>query len=329
MKRIKSDIAKKNFEKCYLLYGGESFLRDLYVKRLKNAVSSGSFAEMNTDIFNGVEDVNRVIDASQTIPFMSDKRLLIIKDSGLFKAGRKNDSEAIANMVENLPESTCVVFSEEEVDKRLRLFKAVAKCGYAALCAAPQGNELYLWAEKTLAKKKIKMDRAQTLFFFKTVGYSMENASAELNKLINYKGENSVVENADIEKVCIKAMDAHIFDLVVAIGKRDTGRAIKIYRGLIALKEQPVGILAMIARQFRLMIQAGGLTNSGKSQREICDLMGQKDFVVKMALNQSRNFTPDILKAAFKDCLNTDYGIKSGLLEGETAVELLIVKYSG
>lgn len=93
MKRIKSDIAKKNFEKCYLLYGGESFLRDLYVKRLKNAVAGGSFSEMNTDVFNGAVDINRIIDASETIPFMSDKRLLIIKDSGLFKAGRKNDSE--------------------------------------------------------------------------------------------------------------------------------------------------------------------------------------------------------------------------------------------
>ena len=157
----------------------------------------------------------------------------------------------------------------------------------------------------------------------------MENAAAELNKLISYKGHNSVVENADIEKICIKAMEAHIFDLVEAIGKRDTGTAVKIYRNLILLKEQPVGILAMIARQFRLMIQAAGLSNTGKSQKEICELMGQKDFVVKMALNQSRNFTPDVLKAAFKDCLNTDYGIKSGILDSETAVEILIVKYSG
>ena len=329
MKRIKSDIAKKNFEKCYLLDGGESFLRDLYVKRLKNAVAGGSFSEMNTDVFNGAVDINRIIDASETIPFMSDKRLLIIKDSGLFKAGRKNDSERIAQMIENLPESTCVVFSEEEADKRLRLFKAVVKCGYAALCAAPQGNELYIWAEKMLAKNKIKMDRAQTLFFFKTVGYSMENAAAELNKLISYKGADTVVENADIEKVCVKAMEAHIFDLVEAIGKRETDKAVKIYRNLISLKEQPIGILAMIARQFRLMIEAAGLTNSGKSQREVCELMGQKDFVVKMALSQSRNFTPDTLKAAFKDCLNTDYGIKSGMLQDETAVEILIVKYSG
>ena len=157
----------------------------------------------------------------------------------------------------------------------------------------------------------------------------MENATAELNKLISYKGENTVVENADIEKVCIKAMEAHIFDLVEAIGKRETDKAVKIYRNLLSLKEQPLGILAMIARQFRLMIQAAGLTNSGKSQREVCELMGQKDFVVKMALSQSRNFTPDTLKAAFKDCLNTDYGIKSGMLQDETAVEILIVKYSG
>ena len=84
----------------------------------------------------------------------------------------------------------------------------------------------------------------------------------------------------------------------------------------------------MIARQFRLMLQAGTFASQGKSRQEIAALTGQKDFVIRQCLEQSRNFTSDILKNALKDCLDTDYGIKSGAMQPETAVEILIVKYS-
>ena len=122
---------------------------------------------MNTDIFNGAQDINRIIDASETIPFMSDKRLLIIKDSGLFKSGRKNDSERIAEMIENLPDSTCVVFSEEEADKRLRLFKAVVKCGMRLYALHLREMSCISGLKSCWHKNKIKMDRAQTQFFLK------------------------------------------------------------------------------------------------------------------------------------------------------------------
>ncbi|MCJ7855150.1 DNA polymerase III subunit delta [Lachnospiraceae bacterium NSJ-143] len=328
MEIIKSDIKNKTFKKCYLLYGGEAFIRDLYLKRLKKAVVSGPFTDMNLDTFDGAEDINRIIDAVSTLPFMSEKRLIVIKGSGLFKAGRKNDSEAVADLLENAPESTCIVFVEQEADKRLRLFKTVVKKGHTALCRAPEGAGLYTWAEKELKKKAVKMERQQTIYFFRTVGEGMENAVAELDKLANFKGPNSTVTDEDIDTICVKTAEAKIFDLVDAIGKRDTAKAIKIYRGLLMLKEQPVGILAMIARQFRLMLQAGVFASQGKSVQETASMTGQRDFVIKQCLAQSRNFTSDLLKKALRDCLDTDYGIKSGRLEPETAVEILIVKYS-
>ena len=102
----------------------------------------------------------------------------------------------------------------------------------------------------------------------------------------------------------------------------------KIYRGLLLYKEEPVKILAMIVRQFRLMLQVGIFTAQGKSPAEIAKLLEQRDFVIKKCIQQSRNFTADILKKALKDSLDTDYSIKSGQMAPDIAVELLIVKYS-
>lgn len=327
MKILETDIKNKNLQSCYLLYGGESFIRETWVNRFKKVVS-GPFEDMNIDVFDGAADINAVIDASQTLPFMSDKRLIIVKDSGLFKAGRKNDSEKAVQMLKDLPESTCVVFVEDEADKRLALFKAVVKKGYAALCAPPQGEKLYRWAEGEARKKGIKMERNQTLYFFSVVGEGFENARAEISKLINYKDYGTTVTKEDIDAVCIKSTESRVFDLVDEIGRRNTASALRIYRELLLYKEEPMMILAMVVRQFRLMLQAGTFTAQGKSPAEIASLTGQRDFVIKKCIQQSRNFTSDILKNALKDSLDTDYSVKSGKMGAEIAVELLIVKYS-
>ena len=328
MKTVKSDIKNKKLRKCYLLYGGEAYIRNSLLKRIKESAVSGDFADMNVDIFKENESVNKIIDAAETLPFMSEKRVVIVKDSGLFKAGRKDDSERMASFVSDIPEGVVLVFSEEEADKRLKLFKTVLKEGHAAECKQPEGNELYKWAETYTAKYNVKMERQVTIYFFRKIGEGIETALLELKKLINYKGGSGEITKNDIDTICSSSLEARIFDLVAAIGKRDTSYAVKLYRELLINKEQPVGILAMIARQFRLMLESGLLYSEGKSVLDMVKIMGQKDFVINQCLAQSRNFTSDILKKALKDCLETDYNIKSGLINGEMAVEALIISYS-
>ena len=166
------------------------------------------------------------------------------------------------------------------------------------------------------------------MYFFSVVGEGFENARAEISKLINYKDYGTIITNEDIDAICIKSTENKVFDLVDEIGRRNTENALKIYRGLLLYKEEPVKILAMIVRQFRLMLQVGIFTAQGKSPAEIAKLLEQRDFVIKKCIQQSRNFTADILKKALKDSLDTDYSIKSGQMAPDIAVELLIVKYS-
>ncbi len=328
MKVLKDDIKKKEFKKCYLIYGGENFIRQTYLNRIKSTVVTGGFSEMNIDIFEEPDDINTVIDAIQTLPFMSDKRLVIVKNSKLFKAGKKNDSEIMAETIKNISESTCVVFVEEEADKRIKLFKTIEKEGHVALCKTLEGAELYAWAEKEFYKKGVKINRKQTIYFFNIIGNGIENAYSEIEKLSAYKGTNSVVEESDIDEVCTKSAETKIFEMVAAIGKRDTDTALKIYRQLLFMREQPIGILSMIARQFRLILQSGIFLSHGKSISDIAAITGQRDFVIKQCVLQSKNFTSDMLKNALRDCVKSDFSIKSGIIDAETAVEILIVNYS-
>lgn len=330
MKELKEHIKSKMFSKCYLLYGDESFLKKTYEKRIKNAIIPEEAEAMNYNYLEGKGvEVSKVIDYAETLPFLNDKRLVFIKDSGLFQSGKNNDSEKLSEFIESIPESTCIVFSEDSVDKRGKLYKAVNKYGYAVEFKTPNEKELVNWIARDLNKNGIKVSSSVAVYFIRTVGADMEAISSELEKLAAYKEFNGQLTNEDIDAVCIKSLETKIFDLVGAIGNKKPEVALTIYNNLIMLKESPLMVLAMISRQLRLILQCKSLSGEGKTNGEIAQILGIRDFVVRECLIQGKNFNEAILKNSIAKCLETDINIKTGKVNQETGVELLIILFAG
>ena len=117
---------KKGIKKCYFLWGEDSFTRRAAEEKIKKAVVDEAAEMMNVSVFNDVKTTaGQVIEAAETTPFLSDKRFILVKDCGFFSEGKKAESDILADYVQNLPDTACIVFSEEKADKRLKLFKAV------------------------------------------------------------------------------------------------------------------------------------------------------------------------------------------------------------
>ena len=120
MKTIKEHIKTNQYKPAYLLYGAEDYLKKSYQAKLKDGIL-GSGDEMNYSYFEGKGiEVERIVESAQTLPFFADHRLIMIKNSGLFKS--QND---LADFIKEFPDTTVLVFVEQEVDKRNRLFKVV------------------------------------------------------------------------------------------------------------------------------------------------------------------------------------------------------------
>ncbi|MDD3569782.1 MAG: DNA polymerase III subunit delta [Lachnospiraceae bacterium] len=328
MKKLWDEIKTGNLSRCYIFYGTEQYLKKQYENRLRQEFSNDIAGDMNISIFNGEADVNSIIDAAETMPFFADKRLILVKDSKLFKVGRKNDSEEIADYIEKIPQSTCLVFIEDEVDKRGKLYKVVAKAGRGVEFKTPEEKELIVWAQKQLKRSGVDIDTKTAVYFFSCIGSGMENAESELAKLAAYKGKGGVVSTENIDEICTRSLEAKVFDLVDAIGQRKTDKAVEIYRGMLMAKEAPMMILTMITRQFRLMLQCRVLLEAGTPQPNIGNVLGQKDFVVRKCIAQAKNFTVETLKNAMKDCLEADIGIKTGEIKDDLAAEMIVIKYS-
>lgn len=329
MKDLNKDIKTGKFRTCYLFWGKENYLKKKYEDSIKKAFVQDGSEFMNYDIFEDKKiPASRIIDSLETLPFLAEKRLVLVKDSGLFHTGRKEDSEKLADYISKIPESSCLLFVEDEIDKRGKLYKSVVKYGFPLEFKTPDEKSLIRWVTDELNKEQIQIEGSTAAYFIRTIESNMEAISSELKKISAYIGKSGNVTKKEIDEICIPSFEAKIFDLVAAIGNKKPDIALEIYRNMILMKESPIMILTMITRQFRLIYQSKLLIQSENGTAEIAQRLGQREFIVRECIKQAKNFSAEKLKKAIEDCLKTDVNVKTGKMGGELAVELLILAYS-
>lgn len=323
MKNIKEHIKQNQFRPVYLLYGTENYLKKLYKDKLKTAIL-GDSDDMNYSYFEGKGvEISKVISAAETMPFFSERRLIIIENSGLFKS-----QSDLADYMKAIPKTTYIVFVETEIDKRNRLFKAVKDAGTISEMNSLDENNLKLWITTILDKDKKKITSDTILYLLSKTGTDMENIQNEVEKLICYSYDREVITIQDIDEVCTTQISGKIFVMVDAIGSRNQVKALELYYDLLALKEKPMTILYLVTRQFNILIQVKDLLTLGYNNTVISQKTGLMPFTISKYVNQAKNFTTETLKEALLSCAEIEEQIKTGRMIDKIGVEILIVKYS-
>lgn len=331
MKTLKKNWKNHEFSRCYLFYGTETYLIREYEAALTKAILPEGAEMMNHDVFEEKRaTAAAIMDAAEALPFLNEKRLVTARNSEFFqKAGRKEEGEKLKAFLADLPETVCLLFIEEKAEKTNGLYKAVAKYGQAVEFKKPTEKDLGTWIKKRCKENGVEMSEGILNLFLQTVDHDMENIDGELQKLMAYKGEEKEIKAEDIRAVCTVSLEARVFDLVKAVAEKRPEKAVQIYRTLLSMKESPYMVLSLITRQFRLILETMLLSQSGMTNDAIGARLEIRDFAVKEYLRQSKRFSAEGWKKAVRDCLQVDLDIKSGKAAEKTAVELLIMKYSG
>ena len=182
MKRILADIKSRNFQRVYLLYGPEAYLRLSYANRLCEAVLPSSDT-LNYTRFDGAKtEETAIIDFAETMPFLADRRLIRVQESGLFKKA----ADRLPDFLKRVPDYAVIVFVESEIDKRSRLFKAVSSAGYAAEFPVQDEKTLLRWGAGLLARAKIRIREDDMRFLLQRTGSDMSRLASEIDKLVHY-----------------------------------------------------------------------------------------------------------------------------------------------
>ena len=324
MRTINEHIKTNQFKPVYLICGEETYLCKQAKDKLKNALSSPDDT-MNYSYYEGKKiNLSEVADLAMTLPFFQEKRLLILEESGLFK----NSPDDMVALISNLPDTTCMVFVESEVDKRSRLYKAVQKYGYVANLNTPDEKTLMVWISSILKQEKKQIKESVLRYFLERTGTDMEHVKQELDKLCAYTLDREEITIEDVQAITTQITTSKIFDMLEAIVKGNQQVAIDYYYDLLALKEPPMRILSLLVRQFNLILQITQMDNCSIPRSEIARQVSIPSFVVGKYLEQGRRYNRQSLEEILLKCADMEEAVKTGRMTDVIAVELLIIAFS-
>ncbi len=325
MQKLNEEIKSGQLKQVYLLYGEEDCLRRQYRDKLKNALTGGDDS-MNCHYFEGKDiRTGEIIDLAETLPFLAERRVIVIENSGLFKRG----GEQLAEYLKEPSETTFFVLAEKEIDKRSKLFKAVSVKGRAIEFKAQDESILKRWILGILKKENKKITERDLELFLEKTGTGMENISKELEKLVCYCMDREAVTREDIEAICTRQINNQIFDMMNAIAEKKQKEAMRLYYDLLTLKEPPMRILFLLARQFNLLLQVRELKKKGYPVKTIGENVGLPGFIAGKYVNQAAKFSTKDLRQAVTDCVEAEEAVKTGKMNDVLSVELLLIRYSG
>ena len=324
MRTIDEDIKNQTFRTAYLLYGEEAYLKNQYKDKLKAALWQEGDT-MNAAFYQGRNtNPKELIDLAETMPFFADHRLILVEDSGFFKSG----AEDLAEYMEHIPQTTTFVFSETDVDKRSRMYKALKNNGRIVEFAAQNQELLTRWLLGRLRRENKNITKAAMQEFFDRVGLDMGTLDREMEKLICYCLDRDVIELADVEAVCPQAVTNRIFDMVGAIVECRRKDALEMYYDLLALKEPPLRILFLITRQYNILMQLKDLKRKGMNNPAMAKTAGIAPFAVSRSLGQASRLSVGSIEHILSYSVEMEEAVKTGQMNEQIAVELVIIEAS-
>lgn len=324
MQQLNQDIDNLTFKRVYLLYGDEDYLRKQYKDKLLKALMPDGDT-MNFNRYEGKDiEIGEVIDQAETLPFFADRRVILIEDSGLCKAG----GEQFAEYISNSAPDTVIIMNESAVDKRSKVFKAVSAAGRAVEFSPQPPETLKKWILGRVKREGKNIDLRALELLLERTGTDMTTISGELEKLFSYTMGKSAITANDVDDIITVSTSSKVFDMIAAIAEKKQSSALSMYHDLLAHKETPFGILALITRQFNMMLQVSELMDEGKGVKVIADAIGVSTYIEQKYERQVKNFGYKSLRKALDACAQADENVKIKGMNPELSVELLIIEYS-
>lgn len=311
----------------YCFYG-DSYLIEEAVTDIKAKTLSSSFKDMNYTVFDTKEaDAGDIISIAETFPVMSQKRLILVNRA---EALSKSEQEALLAYIANPAPHTCIIFisSTGKIDKRLSFFSDMDKAHYLFHFKPPAEAELPSWIRKEMLRFEKKITDDALGIFLEVAGSELMDIKQEVEKLALFVGDRKLIEKKDVESAVANCRADTVFDLSDSIAKKDLRECIINLKKLASQGEEPVKILGMIARQFRIIWRVKALKKNGAATNSIAAALGIFPTYVEGYIRQSKNFSEQGLLKIFQMLHNVDISLKSGRQTPRMIMERLAIELS-
>lgn len=331
---LKKELKENKLQNVYLFYGQEDYLIKYYTNSISSMIVDEETKDLNYIYLDGKKDTETIIQNCETMPVFCEKKLVIAKNSGLFKSkkgdsgdggsDKKSGNNKLAEYIENMPNYTCIIFIESEVDKRMKLVNTIKKHGLVVEFEYQKPVDLVKWVTKVFKSYKKIIAPMAASYLVENSEYSMVELLNEIDKIVNFMEDKQQVSLEDVESVCTKTIKSRIFDLTDAVSEGNISKALILLNDMASVREPMQKVMYMIVRQIRMVYRMKLLRQKGIREDAAAKQMGLTPFVASKVLGLSRNMNADILEKAMYYSLELDESIKTGKMTDRTAIELLI-----
>ena len=304
----------------YLLYGTQNYLINKKINELTKDKEDYEIEKL--DLEN--TSIKNIIDSASTYSLFSNNKTLIIYNSYIFSATKKveeNDLKLLEQYIENPNKDTTLIFIVDKIDSRKKIVTSFKKhCNVLEFDEVTNINKL---VEEMFRPYKISNSQINSLI--NRAGNDLYNLENEINKLKTYKNDDFTITDTDIENLTIKNINTDIFCLIDNIINKNKDAALESYYEMLKMGEEPIKIIVILANQFRLMYQVKELSKKGYRVFDIMDILEQKQYPIKKAIEKGYKYDSNILLEYLYKLSDLDINIKSGLVDKNIGLELFIL----
>ena len=327
-------IIEKKASGTYYFYGYEGLLIDNAINRILKTYVNEMTEYLNYFVLDGkLSTTQDVTNAVETVPFMSDYKLIVVTDTGMFF--QNNDlSDSFIDGLLSVPDNAILIFNDMDngIKKTTKFYKSLNKANRAVEFTKLSPRDLNVFVNREFSSKKKKISPSDLSYFVNNTGYNSRNLEVNLYQVVNEvskisavaKGE--IITRNDIDAMLIEELDTNIFDFLDGLMRKNLQTSISNFNSLYQLNEPMQRILFMIVRQFRLLLGYKTYITKGYSDVEIMKKIGIKQYEFKKIVNSQRNFTDCEIIDIMGYLNNAEKKMKSTSIDERLVLEELIVK---
>ncbi len=336
MKLSIKDLTKKlknsSYSSLYLLYGKEKYILEYTQKMIVQAVLDEGTADFNLSAYDMEEQsIDTAIEDAETLPFMGDYRVIIIQNPYFLTGTRtqskvEHDLKRLEAYLNNPSKQSIVIFNApyEKLDERKKIVKTLKKQGDVIQADKMNVRLQKEWIDFAAKEANVPISNGAAERLIQLQGENLALLISEVKKMALYVGEGKEIDPQTVDKLISRSLESNVFTMVEHVANRRIDAALRICYDLLKQNEEPIKLMALLSRQFRIILQVKQLRAQGHAEKAIASTLSIHPYAVKIAAKQSSSFQEDELKALLIKAADADFEMKTGQRDKTLTLELFL-----
>ncbi|MFC0215839.1 DNA polymerase III subunit delta [Paenibacillus chartarius] len=317
----------------YVCYGPESYFMKQLIDTITEQAIEPEHREFAVSKFDLQETpVEQVIEDAETLPFMVPRKIVIAKNAVLFTGAKDSgkvdhDVDRLAAYLKSPVDYSVLIFTvnADKLDERKKIVKALKDQDALVPCLPLLGDDLTRWVQDRAARLRFTLLPGAAEQLVLNTGGHLQALHSELEKLALFAGDGGQVSAQLVDELVARSAEQNVFLLIEDIVQLRLDKALTTLHELLKMKEEPIKIVNLLARQFRIMLQVKELVQQGYSHQQIASQIGLHPYAVKLADGQTRKYDTAKLSGILSQLADLDYRMKSGRIDKVLGLELFLL----